>query len=117
MPINLDLYQVFMIATISLGAFFGLAKLIAKQALESINEKLGAFKEIKDAIKELTQSVNNTELDLLKIKLDIAHAYIAFDSHAKLMALALLVQTESIAMSLSNAVLGWRTTKAEQTLG
>lgn len=84
MSINLDPYQVFMIATISLGAFFGLAKLIAKQTLESINEKLGAFKEIKDAIKELTQSVNNTERDLLRIKLDIAQQYVRKDDFIRL---------------------------------
>lgn len=84
MSINLDPYQVFMIATISLGAFFGLAKLIAKQTLESINDKLGAFKEIKDAIKELTQSVNNTERDLLRIKLDIAQQYVRKDDFIRL---------------------------------
>lgn len=84
MTINLDPYQVFMIATISIGAFFGLAKLIAKQTLESINEKLGAFKEIKDSIKELTQSINNTERDLLKIKLDIAQQYVRRDDFIRL---------------------------------
>ena len=84
MTINLDLYQIFMIATISLGAFFGLAKLIAKQTLESINEKLGAFKEIKDSIKELNQTVNSTEQDLLKIKLDIAQQYVRRDDFIRL---------------------------------
>ena len=84
MTINLDPYQVFMIATISLGAFFGLAKLIAKQTLESINEKLEAFKEIKDSIKELNQTVNNTERDLLKIKLDIAQQYVRRDDFIRL---------------------------------
>lgn len=84
MIINLDPYQIFMIATISLGAFFGLAKLIAKQTLESINEKLGAFKEIKDSIKELNQTVNNTEQDLLKIKLDIAQQYVRRDDFIRL---------------------------------
>ena len=84
MIINLDPYQVFMIATISLGAFFGLAKLIAKQTLESINEKLVAFKEIKDSIKDLTHSVNNTEQDLLKIKLDIAQQYVRRDDFIRL---------------------------------
>lgn len=84
MIINLDPYQVFMIATISLGAFFGLAKLIAKQTLDSINEKLGAFKEIKDSIKDLTHSVNNTERDLLKIKLDIAQQYVRRDDFIRL---------------------------------
>lgn len=84
MTTNLDPYQVFMIATISLGAFFGLAKRIAKQTLESINEKLGAFKEIKDSIKELTQSINNTERDLLKIKLDIAQQYVRRDDFIRL---------------------------------
>lgn len=84
MIINLDPYQVFMIATISLGAFFGLAKLIAKQTLDSINEKLGAFKEIKDSIKDLTHSVNNTERDLLKIKLDIAQQYARRDDFIRL---------------------------------
>ena len=84
MTINLDPYQIFMIATISLGAFFGLAKLIAKQTLESINEKLGAFKEIKDSIKELNQTVNSTEQDLLKIKLDIAQQYVRRDDFIRL---------------------------------
>lgn len=84
MIINLDPYQVFMIATISLGAFFGLAKLIAKQTLDSINEKLVAFKEIKDSIKDLTQSINNTERDLLKIKLDIAQQYVRRDDFIRL---------------------------------
>lgn len=84
MTINLDPYQVFMIAVISLGAFVGLAKLIAKQTLESINEKLEAFKEIKDSIKELTQSINNTEQDLLKIKLDIAQQYVRRDDFIRL---------------------------------
>lgn len=84
MIINLDPYQVFMVATISLGAFFGLAKLIAKQTLDSINEKLGAFKEIKDSIKDLTHSVNNTERDLLKIKLDIAQQYVRRDDFIRL---------------------------------
>ncbi len=84
MTINLEPYQLFMIATISLGAFFGLAKLIAKQTLASINEKLDAFKEIKDAIKELTQSVNNTERDLLRIKLDIAQQYVRKDDFIRL---------------------------------
>lgn len=84
MIINLEPYQLFMIATISLGAFFGLAKLIAKQTLASINEKLDAFKEIKDAIKELTQSVNNTEQDLLRIKLDIAQQYVRKDDFIRL---------------------------------
>lgn len=84
MTINLDPYQVFMIAVISLGAFVGLAKLIAKQAIESINEKLEAFKEIKDSIKELNQTVNNTERDLLKIKLDIAQQYARRDDFIRL---------------------------------
>lgn len=84
MTINLDPYQVFMITTISLGAFFGLAKLTAKQAIESINEKLEAFKEIKDSIKELNQTVNNTERDLLKIKLDIAQQYVRRDDFIRL---------------------------------
>ncbi len=84
MSITLDPYQIFMIATMSLGAFFGLAKLIAQQSLESINEKLGAFKEIKDSTKELTQSINNTEQDLLKIKLDIAQQYVRRDDFIRL---------------------------------
>jgi hypothetical protein len=84
MTINLDPYQVFMIAVISLGAFVGLAKLIAKQAIESINEKLEAFKEIKDSIKELNQTVNNTERDLLTIKLDIAQQYVRKDDFIRL---------------------------------
>lgn len=84
MTLDLDTYQLFMIASISLGAFFALAKLVAKQTLESINEKLEAFKEIKESIKELNQTVNNTERDLLKIKLDIAQQYVRRDDFIRL---------------------------------
>ena len=84
MMIELTTYQVFMIAATSIGAMFALAKLIAKKTLESINEKLGAVKEIKDAIKELTQSVSNTERDLLRMKLDIAQQYVRKDDFIRL---------------------------------
>ena len=84
MMIELTPYQVFMIAATSIGAMFALAKLVAKQTLTCINEKLDAFKEIKDAIKELTQSVSNTERDLLRIKLDIAQQYVRKDDFIRL---------------------------------
>ncbi len=101
MSINLDPYQVFMIAATLLAAFFGLAKLVTRQILESSNEKLSAFKEIKDSIKELTQSINNTEQDLLKIKLDIAQQYVRRDDFVRLEA-AISAKLDSLSDKLDH---------------
>ena len=84
MNINLDAYQVFMIATTSLAAFFGLGKLIAKQTLVHISEKLETLKEVKQDIKNLATNIQNTERDLLRIKSDIAQQYVRRDDFIRL---------------------------------
>ena len=62
MTILLEPYQLFMMAAISLGAFFGLGKILAKQVLDNIN----------------------TERDLLRIKGDIAQQYVRRDDFVRL---------------------------------
>lgn len=84
MTTNLDPYEVFMIAATLLAAFFGLAKLVAKQTLDSIHLKMEEFKSIKDDIKSLNQTVGNTDRDLLRIKLDIAQQYVRRDDFLRL---------------------------------
>ena len=82
--IELSSYQLFMIAATSLAAFFGLAKLIAKQSIEHISEKLETFKEVKQDIKNLATNLQNTERDLLRIKGDIAQQYVRRDDFVRL---------------------------------
>ena len=84
MNINLDAYQVFMIITASFGAFFGLARYIAKQAIDNINEKFEELKSIREDVRVLTQNIVNTERDLLKIKLDTAQQYVRKDDFIRL---------------------------------
>ncbi len=84
MTILLEPYQLFMMATISLGAFFGLGKLLARQVLDNIDTKLSSFKDIKSELKELSAIANNTERDLLRIKGDIAQQYVRRDDFVRL---------------------------------
>lgn len=81
MIINLEPYQLFMIIAASFGAFFGLAKYIAKQAIDNINEK---FKEVKDEVKQLSKNTLETERDLLRIKGEIAQQYVRRDDFVRL---------------------------------
>ena len=83
MTIDLDAYQVFMIAATSLAAFFGLGKLIAKQTLVHLSEKLETLKEVKQDIKNLATNLQTTERDLLRIKSDIAQQYVRRDDFVR----------------------------------
>ena len=84
MTILLEPYQLFMIAAISLAAFFGLGKLLARQVLDNIDTKLSSFKDIKAELKDLSIIANNTERDLLRIKGDIAQQYVRRDDFVRL---------------------------------
>lgn len=84
MTILLEPYQLFMMAAISLGAFFGLGKILAKQVMDNIDIKLSEFKDIKAELKELATIANNTERDLLRIKGDIAQQYVRRDDFIRL---------------------------------
>ena len=84
MTILLEPYQLFMMAAISLGAFFGLGKILAKQVMDNIDIKLSEFKDIKTELKELATIANNTERDLLRIKGDIAQQYVRRDDFIRL---------------------------------
>ena len=84
MTILLEPYQLFMIAATSLAAFFGIGKMLAKQVFDNIENKLGAFKEIKEELKSITTIANNTERDLLRIKGDIAQQYVRRDDFIRL---------------------------------
>ena len=84
MTILLEPYQLFMIAATSLAAFFGIGKMLAKQVFDNIENKLGAFKEIKEELKSITTIANNTERDLLRIKGDIAQQYVRRDDFVRL---------------------------------
>ena len=96
MTILLEPYQLFMIVTISLGAFFGLGKILAKQVLDNIDTKLSSFKDIKVELKELSIIANNTERDLLRIKGDIAQQYVRRDDFVRLEA-AISAKLDSLA--------------------
>lgn len=96
MTILLEPYQLFMIVTISLGAFFGLGKLLARQVLDNIDTKLSSFKDIKVELKELSIIANNTERDLLRIKGDIAQQYVRRDDFVRLEA-AISAKLDSLA--------------------
>ncbi len=82
--IELTTYQVFMIAATSIGAMFALAKLIAKQTLTCIMDKLETFKELKEISKTQSQTLANTERDILKLRLDISEQYVRKDDFIRL---------------------------------
>ena len=84
MILELTPYQVFMIAATSIGAMFALAKLIAKQTLTSIMDKLETFKELKETSKAQSQTLANTERDILKLKLDISEQFVRKDDFLRL---------------------------------
>ena len=101
MTILLEPYQLFMIVTISLGAFFGLGKILAKQVLDNIDTKLSSFKDIKVELKELSIIANNTERDLLRIKGDIAQQYVRRDDFVRLEA-AISAKLDSLSDKLDH---------------
>jgi len=84
MTILLEPYQLYMIAATSLAAVFGLGKILAKQMFDNIENKLVAFKEMKEELKLIASIANSTERDLLCIKGDIAQQYVRRDDFVRL---------------------------------
>jgi len=84
MTLDLDTYQVFMIAATSLAAFFALGKLIAKQTLNSISDKFETFRELKETSKTQSQILANTERDILRLRLDTSEQFVHKDDFLRL---------------------------------